>query len=184
MTYAGFVLVGGRSSRMGRDKALLPYNSKTLLEHVAEQVLRAAGRVTLIGDPETYGRFGYPVVPDSVPDCGPLGGIHTALSLTQADWNLVVSCDLPMISIVELQRILEATDESAECVLPTLDNGSTQPVCAAYHRRSLWKIEKAISESRFKMMELAAELATITLPVSRPELFANINTLADWESFR
>src|SRR5205823_3133619 len=103
MTFAGFVLVGGRSSRMGRNKALLRYKSNTLLEHVAKQVLGVAGNVTLIGDPAAYERFGYPVYPDRVPDCGPLGGIYTALSRTQNNWNLIIACDLPSICESQLQ---------------------------------------------------------------------------------
>src|SRR5205085_12240677 len=120
MTYAGFVLVGGRSSRMGRDKALLPYQSKTLLEYVAEQVLGAAGNVTLIGDPECYGRLGYPVYPDRVPECGPLGGIYTALSLSAGVWNLIAACDLPGIRTGHLQQILECADAAVDCVVPML----------------------------------------------------------------
>ena len=76
MEPSGFVLAGGLSSRMGRDKALLPYRGKTLVEHVAETVSEALPEssrpVAIIGDPGRYGNLGYPVHPDSVPGCGPL----------------------------------------------------------------------------------------------------------------
>ena len=76
MIQAGFVLAGGKSSRMGRNKALLPYRGRTLVEHVAEIVETAAGSVSVVGDAETYGHLGYPVIEDVIPGCGPLSGIH------------------------------------------------------------------------------------------------------------
>ncbi|MEO7144809.1 MAG: NTP transferase domain-containing protein, partial [Bryobacteraceae bacterium] len=78
-THAGFVLAGGLSTRMGRDKAWLPHRGTTLAAYVAGEVLRAAGSVTLVGDPAKYARLGHPVVADHVAGRGPLGGILTAL---------------------------------------------------------------------------------------------------------
>src|SRR5438270_4435707 len=94
---AGFVLTGGRSSRMGRDKALLPVGGSgpaggfTMVERTAELVRAAADSVTLIGMPERYAHLALPVVADVVEDCGPIGGVLTALTVTQADSNLIVA---------------------------------------------------------------------------------------------
>ena len=92
---AGFVLVGGNSTRMGRDKAQLPLHGRTLVEHIAGAVAEAAGSVTLIGAPERYPDLGIRMLPDSRPGAGPLGGICTALASTDAEWNLIVACDMP-----------------------------------------------------------------------------------------
>src|SRR5271163_1224329 len=92
---SGYVLAGGRSTRMGRDKALLPLGDSTLLDHVAQCVRQAAGNVTIIGPPDRYASLGYPVTADLVTNCGPLGGLYTALSITETDWNLMVACDMP-----------------------------------------------------------------------------------------
>src|ERR1700737_2946897 len=98
MRRSGFVLAGGASSRMGRDKALLAYRETTLVEYVARVVREAVGSVTLIGDPDRYRELGHKVYRDKVSGCGPLGGTHTALSVSATDWNLVVACDMPGIS--------------------------------------------------------------------------------------
>jgi molybdopterin-guanine dinucleotide biosynthesis protein A len=90
---AGFVLVGGNSSRMGRDKARLPFHGTTLVEHVASTVADAAGSVTLVGAPERYASLGFPMLVDSRTGAGPLAGIHTALASSPAAWNLIVACD-------------------------------------------------------------------------------------------
>src|SRR5579883_1837815 len=110
MATAGYVLAGGASSRMGRNKAFLISRDRTLLEIAAEAVLEAAGSVTIIGPPEIYRQFPYPVIPDlrtgAIPALGPLAGIETALSHTVAAWNLVVACDMPAVNPRALARIL------------------------------------------------------------------------------
>ena len=104
---AGFVLVGGNSSRMGRDKAGLPLLGRTLVEHVAAAVAEAAGSVTLIGPPGRYSSLDFPIIADWRPGLGPLGGIHTALTHSPAVWNLIAACDLPQISGEETEWTAE-----------------------------------------------------------------------------
>src|ERR1700722_18265791 len=108
MTRSGFVLAGGASRRMGQDKALLPLGSRTMVERIADEVRSAAGNVTIIGPIERYAHLGFPVVPDKVENCGPIGGLYTALSITKADWNLVVACDMPHVTAVFLTQLIEA----------------------------------------------------------------------------
>src|SRR5665213_1694187 len=108
MTRAGFVLAGGASRRMGRDKALLPLGGGTMVEQIAARVLRVTGNVTLIGSPEKYGHLGLPVVADEIENCGPLGGLYTALRLSQAEWNVVVACDMPDVTELFLGALLDA----------------------------------------------------------------------------
>ncbi len=62
--YGGYVLAGGRSSRMGTDKAMLMLEGRTLLERAASAVESATGVAVIVGDPTQYGKFGYPVIPD------------------------------------------------------------------------------------------------------------------------
>jgi molybdenum cofactor guanylyltransferase len=187
MEPSGFVLAGGLSSRMGRDKALLPYRGKTLIEHVAgivgEALPDTSRPVAIIGDPSRYGNLGYPVHPDSVPGCGPLGGIYTALKVSTSDWNLLVACDMPMLSPVGLRALLDcAQAASGSCLTAAALDGQPEPLCALYHRRCLPVLNRAIREKRFKMRGLLAELDWETVVLS-PEIFANVNTPAEWIAF-
>jgi len=183
MQASGFVLAGGQSTRMGRDKALLPYRGTALLEHVARTVLAAAGSVTVIGDPQRYGRFGLPVVADRIPGCGPLGGISTALSITSTDWNLIVACDMPAISEAALRALIHrAAGSTRNCVAAAGPDGQPEPLCAVYHRRYLPVLECALREKRFKMRDLLLELAAEPWAVDAAAL-ANVNTPAEWDEF-
>src|SRR5271169_1425332 len=99
----GFVLVGGRSSRMGQDKALMRLDGKPL-------VLRAAGilqpfvrDITLLGPQDRYGDLGFPVLEDLWPDQGPLAAVCTGLLSSSAAWNIFLACDLPRLSRKFLQ---------------------------------------------------------------------------------
>jgi molybdopterin-guanine dinucleotide biosynthesis protein A len=179
---AGFVLVGGRSSRMGRDKALLPLDGSTLVQRVAARVLEAAGKVTLIGSPKRYGSLGYPVIADHVQGCGPLGGVFTALSVTQSDWNLIIACDMPDLTRDFLGDLLRAAEMAgADCLVPETPAG-LDPLCAVYHRRCASHAESAIHLKSFKMHDFVSRLHTVKWPVSNPFPLANVNTPEEWSA--
>lgn len=183
MESAGFVLAGGESTRMGRDKALLSYRGRTLVEVIASTVQEAAGTAAIIGDPGRYGYTSFPVYPDRVARCGPMGGLFTALSVTLSDWNLVVACDMPKLSAEMLKSLIgRASESAAECVVATAPGGQWYPLCAVYHRRCLPAVDRAIRERRLKMQDLFAELRAITM-VSNPADLANINTPKEWLQF-
>jgi len=180
---AGFVLTGGRSSRMGRDKALLPIDGSVLVERIAEMVQAAAGSVTLIGAPARYAHLGLPVLPDLAADGGPGGaifGLHTALHTTRADWNLVVACDMPGLTVTFLSDLLAAAKQlGCACLAPQTDSG-LHPLCAVYHRRAGAAVEFAIQHKRFKMHDLLKSLGAVSWPVADASLLENVNTPLEW----
>jgi molybdenum cofactor guanylyltransferase len=180
--FEGFVLTGGRSSRMGRDKALLPVDRSTLVEQVAARVRAAAGSVTLIGAPERYTGLGLPVAADLIEGCGPLGGVYTALKISSAAWNLIVACDMPAVSMGFLAQLLEGAQEAdADCFAPKTASG-LHPLCAVYHCRALAAVEYAINHKSFKMHDLLDSLRTVSWPVADASLLENVNTPIEWSS--
>jgi len=181
---AGFVLVGGASSRMGRDKASLPLHGKTLVEHVASAVAEAAGSVTLVGAPERYQSLGFPILSDSRPGAGPLDGIHTALAASSADWNLIAACDMPVISAPFLKWLLAAAESSGtDCLIPSGPSGLPEPLCAEYHRRCRAAIEAALDRNVRKVMDGLAGLRMATPSVPESYWFRNVNTPEEWADY-
>ena len=181
---AGFVLVGGNSSRMGQDKASLPFRGKTLVEHVASVVGEAAGSVTLVGAPERYRSLGFAILPDSRPGAGPLAGIDTALAASTAEWNLMAACDMPVISAAFLKSLLtEAESSGADCLIPSGPSGLPEPLCAVYHTRCRTAVHAALERNVRKVMDGLAGLRIATLCVSEPDWFRNVNTPDEWAHY-
>lgn len=184
MKRAAFVLVGGKSSRMGRDKALLPLKGSPLVEHIAAQARAAAGNVTLIGNPTHYTNLGYPVVPDIVSGCGPIAGIYTALSVTQANWNLILACDMPEVTAKFLARLLAHAEAGrADAVLPAGPHGLPEPLCAAYRRHCVEPIGRALSNGVRKVTDGLAALEIDLWRVPNSHYFRNLNTPLEWARY-
>jgi molybdenum cofactor guanylyltransferase len=180
---AGFVLVGGRSSRMGRDKALLPWNSRFMVEHVAQEVASAAGSVALVGDPERYSALGIDCLADLRPGLGPLAGIETALASKRGELNLIVACDMPGLTRPLLLRLLERAEmNGARCVVARDEAGLIHPLCSVYRSSCLATVQLALDARRLKVLDIIEELETV--PVDIGQQISNINTPEEWEIWR
>lgn len=181
-TRAGYVLAGGRSSRMGRDKALLPIGGTTLLDRIAHRVELAAGNVTIIAPPERYPDSRFRVVADLRENCGPLGGLCRALSITGAEWNLIVACDMPALTVEFLEQLFHAAESGdADAVVPETEAG-LDPLCAVYHRRLLPQAVRALDHKIFKMHDFVSTLRIRRWPVLNAALLENVNTPAGWSA--
>jgi len=184
---AGYVLVGGKSSRMGRDKALLRMQGVPLGQQVARLVAAAAGSAVLVGNPEHYGALGYPVVPDLYPGEGPLGGILTALAHTSADWNLVTACDMPGLTETILRGLLDDAGKiQADILLPVGPSGRLEVLCGVYRKTAYRVLDAAFSAGVRKVATAASTvpgLRTIPFKVSEVLIFQNVNTPEEWAEY-
>ena len=146
MRWAGFVLAGGNSTRMGQDKAELSFRGMPLGLWVARQVEQAAGNVTLVGG--GHRDWGIPMLCDPEPGLGPLAGVVAALRASQADWNLIAACDLPGVTAGLLAKLVACAEERGKMALvPIHRNGNREPLCAAYHRGVLPFAESALGKT-------------------------------------
>lgn len=183
MDWAGFILTGGKSSRMGRDKAFLVYSGSTLLNRTANAVARVTGSVTLMGDPSTYGNLGFPVIPDRFSQSGPLAGMEAALTVTAAEWNLIVACDMPGMEPEFLAGLCEAAQtmpQDTDCLVPKTADGRIHPLCAAYRRRCLEPVRASLIRGERKVTAVVESLQSHYWPVERLQ---NVNTPLDWSRF-
>lgn len=181
---AGFVLAGGRSTRMGVDKALLDVNGIPLLVHVAAQVREAAGSVRVVGPPEKYGQLGLEVIPDLRPGLGPLAGIETALSLGVAEWNLVVACDMPGLRAGSMRRWIEAATRSgADALLCVGPSGLPEPLAAVYRSRCMAAVRESLDAGVRKVTEALKNLQVVHFELDNEAMMANVNTPEDWARF-
>jgi molybdopterin-guanine dinucleotide biosynthesis protein A len=143
MPFSGAVLTGGRSSRMGRDKAFVEIDGQPMVI-LALRALTAAGATGVVavgGDASALGALGLETIPDTAPGEGPLGGILDALEHSNDDVVVVLACDQPNIN-QELVRLLVKTIADRDAAVPVVD-GVPQPLAAAYARRSRSRLRTA-----------------------------------------
>ena len=93
----GYVLAGGKSSRMGRDKALLELAGKPLVLHAVVKLRRVCIDVSILGNDPALDAYA-PLVRDVHADCGPMGAMEAALLHSRYDWNLFLPVDMPFLA--------------------------------------------------------------------------------------
>lgn len=175
------MLAGGRSSRMGRDKARLPFRGAPLVDTIARVVAEAAGSAVLVGPAELTAWAGFPRISDLYPGEGPLGGILTALHHTAATWNLIAACDMPSLTGPFLSDLLAAAEDSgADALLPHGPSGRPEPLCAVYRRDALAGLEAAFAAGVRKITAALAGLRAVPYPVAEVSWLANVNTPEEW----
>lgn len=202
--YTGIILTGGASRRMGCDKALLELGGRTVIARLADELSRLAGSTVIACGPQErreYRFLGLPQITDEYPGCGPLAGLHAALSHSGTEWNLVAACDLPFASAEFLQYILsrhaEACPQSGrsegdygpDAAVAVSVQGQVQPLFGLYHRRVLPVLEAALSAGRFKVMDCLELLNVLYVPESgyaaapaMPSPLYNMNTPEDYSA--
>ncbi len=185
MRRAGFVLSGGASRRMGRDKALLSYRDMALAAWVAARVEEAAGRVSLVGGGEKYIHLGYPVLGEAYAGSGPLSGIEAALRQGGAEWSLVVACDMAGVKAEWLRELLNAAEQSGRrAVYACCSDGRQEPLCAVYHEDCLTEVQSLLLEGALKATVLFDKVNGLAWQAAWADQLRNINTPNDWEAAR
>jgi molybdopterin-guanine dinucleotide biosynthesis protein A len=190
----GFILAGGESSRMHADKGLLEIAGVPMIVRAARLVESVVvAPAVVVGTPEKYRGLGLRAMADDWPGCGPLGGIATALRASSAEWNLIVACDLPYLTRVWLEYLLQRARDSAEeavvAMNPTAANKrGAEPLCAMYHKGSEPAIRRTLERGVRKVTDGLAELRVEMIEPAKWKgfdsdglLFKNVNTPADYE---
>src|SRR5260370_3968313 len=178
----GFVLAGGKSTRMGRDQAALAIHGRTLLETSLAALRDVARRVFMLAPPQLYARYGT-AIPDIFPGCGPLGGIHAALSHSATQFNLIVAVDTPFVSSKFLDYLAgRALNSSALVTLPEIGD-YLEPVCAVYSRDFLAIAEQALQRGDHNFTPLLPQRQTLVIQEAElknlqvtAEMDENVNT--------
>lgn len=176
----GCVLAGGKSTRMGSDKALLKVGGVTLIERSVTLLTEMFPSVVISSDRGAEFEFlGIPVLPDIRKDCGPLGGIHAVLTQTHADSLFVLACDMPFVSSDLIHYIIDMHADR-DATIPSL-GGGVHPLCGVYSRTGLPMIEKFLDVGEYKLRHVLEKLNSAIIPLSRnlpfysSHLFDNIN---------
>jgi molybdopterin-guanine dinucleotide biosynthesis protein A len=154
---SGYVLAGGKSSRMGRDKALLELAGKPLVLRAVEKLRRVCAEVSIVGNRAELEAYA-PLVRDLHEGCGPLGGIEAALLHSAKDWNLFMAVDMPFLPVGFLNAWVRRVtgDASARVALFTV-TGRPQPALCLLHKDVAPFVSGAVTRDEFKLFAVLVE---------------------------
>jgi molybdopterin-guanine dinucleotide biosynthesis protein A len=180
---AAFVLAGGKSTRMGADKAFIEYQGRTFLARALDLARSVTSAVRIVGSQEKFASFA-PVIEDVFRDCGPLAGIHAALLASPSELNLMLAVDTPFISAEFLRFLISQARSDREAIVTVPSSaGRSQPLCAIYHREFAATAENALRAGQNKIGRLFDEIPTRLIEDDElqaagfnPSIFRNLNT--------
>ncbi len=189
---SAFVLAGGKSSRMGSDKAFLELNGSTLLARTLRLAKAVTKNLSIVGAREKFEsserELQVPVIEDIYREQGPLAGIHAALRGTHTELNLVISVDMPFLESRFLEFLVTQARSCDAIVTVPRANGSFQPLCAVYRPQFREVAQRALDQGSNKIGALfsASEVSVRIIEEDEirklafdPAMFHNLNTPED-----
>ncbi len=200
-SFDSFILIGGRSSRLGRHKAFVELNGKTLLQRTVDIVRNGLETSSVTAVAANAAQFAIEAVVAEVPFIfdlhegrGPLGGLHAALAYAKAPWIFVLACDYPFVSPQLIARLKEKISDEFGCIVPEQNDGRLQPLCAFYKVEAARPlVDEVIARPRVPppMHEVVGLMNPHIVRFEAysdlsgaDELFININTPEDLSSAR
>lgn len=184
MDFGAFILAGGKSSRMGNDKGLLMLNNKPMIVHVIETLKQLTTDIIIVSNQAEYNEFGLPVFEDMIKDAGPLAGIYTGLTRSKHKKNIVVSCDVPFVSVELLTFLLENSWEN-DVTIP-LKNNKTHQVIGVYDKDCVEVFKQELENNQRKMKVALEKVKLNVVDANRfdEKEFFNVNTPQELNELR
>lgn len=184
----GLLLCGGESRRMGRDKALLPFAGRAVIEGPLGALRELAPRVLLsTGAAPRYPELGLECVLDVLGDAGPLAGLCAGLEASRTEWLAVLSCDLPLARVDVLRALLARAEEGGwDAALLELPRGS-QPLYGVYRSTCLAPVRAALARGERRMVAfhgglMVGSVAAALVGPSAERSALNLNTPEDFRT--
>ena len=180
------ILAGGKSSRMGEDKALLEYNGKNFIEKIAGELSFFAEKIIARGNNSALTELednSWEIIPDVYPDHGPIGGLHAALKRCESDALFCVSCDIPLITEELARKMCKEMTMDMDAVIAVAADGKFHPLCGVY-RKELYKLmKKQILQDNNRMMAVLKQchVKYVNLDEETSKQLANVNTRSEYE---
>lgn len=178
MKFSGLVIAGGKSTRMGTNKALLFYNGERLIDRAIGVLVPLVDEI-MVSSNITIDGLAVPQFTDDVKDIGPLGGLYSGLKRISNSWAFVIPCDVPLISSSVL-KLLALQNENYDAVICKLPEGSVEPLVGLYSKHITGAIQQQISNNNYKMKDLLERIKVKYVIIDDDQIFKNLNTPNDW----
>lgn len=181
MKTTGIILAGGKSSRVGQNKALLELAGKKIIEIIYGKIRNSFCEILVISNtPQDYEFLGLKTYKDIFPGLGPLAGIHSGLLNSSTERNFIISCDLPLISTEAVEYIRDYKSDKAAVIYKMGDY--LQFLCGIYTKKCLTPIEDALISKSLKLRDFVIKIDAEKIKADRfsDEIFFNLNTIEDY----
>lgn len=181
MIKTAVILAGGKSSRFGTPKSLVPVNGKPLVAYLSEQIQKAGINEIYLStnEPDIYSSLGIECIPDEYKESGPLAGIHSALKKSQADSILVLSCDMPKLTSDEIMILLNKADDSDSDLIYVSTPLREHPLCAVYKTGILPAITEALENRSLSVLDFCHDNKSELVFFQDETPFLNLNSPDD-----
>ena len=184
LKFTAIILAGGRSKRMGTNKALVGYKGKALIQYSLDLALQFTETILISSNSDVFGHLGFQLVRDEYRIHAPLAGIHAGLKMSQTPWNLILTCDMPNVSKGVIDLLLAFLSEADDLLVP-FQNGFSEPLCGFYHRNLIPEITANIEQNKFSPLDFIKGYPNRIFPMteihgeSANHLFKNVNSMDD-----
>lgn len=176
----GIVIAGGNSRRMGADKGLIPFGGKPLICYPVERLREACSQVMINANSHHYDFLDLPVINDLLAGGGPMMGIWSSLMSSATEYNLVLSCDMPLITADLLQHLIASANGCPAAI--AWHQGFAEPLCGIYNRSLVKEFENHIRDGKFKLITFLEKIEAWQIEIDdklsfyHENLFLNVNT--------
>lgn len=177
-TISSYIITGGKSSRMGTDKANLIFNKKTFLTYIIDALKPLNKTIKLVSSLKQHQNLGYNIVIDIEKEKGPVCGITSALNDSKTDLNIILSCDIPFIKTILLEWLLKNHSNNYEATIVCC-NGKKMPLIAIYNTTCKTIFNTHLKNEQLKLMNVLKDLKVnfIEVPEQWKKQVTNINTM-------
>lgn len=186
MNIGAVILCGGKSRRMGSDKAMLTFDGLPFLERLLHELSDFDELLISVDSPENHSQIKLPTITDIYPDCGPMGGLHAALNSCKAEALLTLSCDMPLFRRELAEYLCAELAPDADAVVPLTSDGRMHPLCAVYRKSTVPIFETLLRSGNFRMRDALKKLSVRYVTISdtpySEKYLQNVNTPAEFDA--
>lgn len=184
----GIILAGGKSTRMCTNKALLPLFNTTIIEHIYNILKPVCKEILISSNSNEYKFLNCPTIPDKIKDIGPISGILSTLEVSKSDQNIILSCDVPLVTTVFLKFLLSNTS-NYDTTIPVVNNFA-EPLIGIYSKKIIPIIENEIKQKNFSIYKMLKKVNCNFLEINEKtyifgkNMFLNINNFEEYENLK
>lgn len=173
----GIILAGGKSSRMGADKGFLLLNEKSFIQYSIDALKPLVSKIIIVSDNADYDAFGLKRVNDVTKNAGPVAGICSGLEASSTEFNLILSCDIPLITSEILQKLIDNIDKVSQ-IIQIESNGKSMPLIALYKKEVLTAFETFLKNDERRLRVAIESCISKNIVLEKEHEFStmNINT--------